>query len=230
MTIPMNGPPAVALEGANGTGKTYLARRAAAALADRCHLLAELSDSPAASLPGQVIAALRASGGQFLQSGTPRTETLLLAALHIHRHETLPRLSPGTVVLEDRGPLSAAVYQAAILHPGNQDAAVAAADQILTLIAEWRPLPTHTLLLTDDHGRCLARFQRRTGRPATADEAALITTTADLYDLIATRHLSGLTVVDRRLLDEEACTAAIARACRAAATPDPLQAKLEGTR
>ena len=86
---------AVAMEGANGTGKTYLARRAAAALGDRCHLLPELSESPAGTLAGQVIAALRDGGGQFLQSGTPRTETLLLAALQVHRHESLPALRPG---------------------------------------------------------------------------------------------------------------------------------------
>lgn len=147
----MTSPPAVALEGANGTGKTYLARRAAAALGDRCHLLAELSDSPPASLPGQVITALQACGGQFLRSGAPRTETLLLAALHVHRHEALPALSPGTVVvLEDRGPLSVAVYQAALLHPRDQDAALAAAGQILALIAQWRPLPAQMLLVTDE--------------------------------------------------------------------------------
>jgi dTMP kinase len=226
----MNGLPVVAVEGANGTGKTYLTRRAAAALADRCHLLAELSDSPPASLPGQAIAALQATGGQFLRSGTPRTETLLLAALQVHRHEALPRLSPGTVVLEDRGPLSVAVYQAAVLHPGDPDAAVASADRILSLIAQWRPLPSRTLLLTDEPGRCMKRFERRTGRPATSGEAALMTATVGLYGLIAARHPGKLTVVDRRLLDEDACAAAIAQAClAAAAAPEPPQAVQAGT-
>lgn len=225
----MDSPPAVALEGTNGTGKTYLARRAAAALADRCHLLPELPDSPPASLPGQVIAALRAGGGQFLRSGAPRTETLLLAALHVHRHEALPRLSPGTVVLEDRGPLSAAVYQAAVLCPDGQDAAVAAAGQILALIAAWRPLPARTLLLTDEPGRCLERFERRTGRPASPDETALMTAVAGLYGLVAARYPGQVTVVDRRVLDEDACAAAITQACLAAA-PEPLRAGQAGTR
>ena len=222
--------PAVALEGANGTGKTYLARHVAAALGDRCHLLAELSDSPANGLPGQVIAALRDSGGQFLQSGAPRTETLLLAALQVHRHEALTGLSPGTVVLEDRGPLSVAVYQAVILCPGDQDAALTAADRILALIAQWRPLPSRTLLVTDEPRRCLERFERHTGRPASADEADLMTAAAGLYGLIAARYPGEVTIVDRRLLDEEACTAAIAEACLAAAGLAPLAAWTGGSR
>ena len=179
---------AVAMEGANGTGKTYLARRAAAALGDRCHLLAELSESPAGTLTGQVIAALRDGGGQFLQSGTPRTETLLLAALQVHRHETLPALRPGTVMLEDRGPLSVAVYQAVILHPGDQDAALAAAERVLALIAQWRPLPSLTLLLADDPGRRQVRFEQRVRRPASCGEARLMNAAAGLYDLIAARR------------------------------------------
>jgi thymidylate kinase len=220
----------VALEGANGTGKTYLARRAAAALGDRCHLLAELPDSPAGGLPGQVVAALRDGGGRFLRSGVPRTETLLLAALQVHRHEALPALSPGTVVLEDRGPLSVAVYQAAVLHPGDQDAALAAAGQILALIAQWRPLPSRTLLLTDESCRCRERFEGRTGRPASAGEAALMTAVAGLYGLIAARHPGTVTIVDRRLLDEDACAAAIAGACLAAAAPEPLPSGQAGPR
>jgi thymidylate kinase len=226
----MTSPPAVALEGTNGTGKTYLARRAATALGDRCHLLAELPDSPAGGLPGQVIAALRDGGGRFLRSGVPRTETLLLAALQVHRHEALPALSPGTVVLEDRGPLSVAVYQAAVLHPGDQDAALAAADRILALIAQWRPLPRQTLLLTDESCRCRERFESRTGRPASADEAALMIVVASLYALIAARHPGTVTIVDRRLLDEDACAAAIADACLAAAAPEPLPAVQGGSR
>lgn len=215
----MDSPPAVALEGTNGTGKTYLARRAAVSLPGLCHLLPELPDSPPASLPGQVIAALRAGGGPFLRSGAPRTETLLLAALHVHRHEALPRLPPGTVVLEDRGPLSAAVYQAAVLCPADQDAAVAAAGQILALIAAWRPLPARTLLLTDAPERCLERFGRRTGRPASPDEAALMTAVAVLYSRVAARYPGQVSVVDRRVLDEDACAAAVTQACLTAAGP-----------
>jgi thymidylate kinase len=223
-------PPAVALEGANGTGKTYLARSAAAALADRCHLLAELFDSPPDGLQGQVIAALRNGGGQFLRLGVPRTETLLLAALQVHRHEALPALSPGTVVLEDRGPLSVAVYQAAVLHPSDQDAALTTAVKILAQMAQWRPLPALTLLLTDEPRRRLHRFEHRIGRPASADEADLMTSVAGLYDLIAAQHPGEVTVMDRRVLDEDACVSAITEACLAAAASPPLTAGTGGSR
>ena len=121
----MTAPAIVALEGANGVGKTYLAHRAAALLGSHCHLVAELPDSAAADLPGHVISALHATGDPFLRTGVPLTETLLLAALQVHRYESLPPLARGTVVLEDRGPLSVAVYQAVILHPGDPEAAFA---------------------------------------------------------------------------------------------------------
>jgi dTMP kinase len=203
-------PRAVALEGTNGTGKTYLARRAAALAGPSCHLAAELPDST--GLPAQVIAALRAGGGSFLRTGVPRTETLLLAALQVHRVEALPALPAGTTVLEDRGPLSVAVYQAVVLHPGNPAAALAAAEQILALIGQWRPLP-HALLLVDDPRRSRDRFTRRSGRPPSPGETQLMTEAADLYELIAARSPRGITVLDRRELDEDACASIIARTC-----------------
>jgi thymidylate kinase len=206
-------PHAVALEGTNGAGKTYLARRAAALAGPSCHLIPELPDS--GGLTAQVITALQAGGDPFLRTGVPRTETLLLAALQVHRAETLPPLASGTTVLEDRGPLSVAVYQAVILHPGNPAAALAAAEQILALIGQWRPLP-HALLLTDDPRRCRDRLTRRSGRPPSPGEAHLMTEAAGLYELIAARSPRGITILDRRELDEDACADAIARSCAAA--------------
>jgi len=212
----MAGPASVALEGANGTGKTYLARRAAGILGPRCHLVAELPDSPPAGLPGQVIAAMGRHGDPFLRSGTPRTETLLLAALQVHRHESLPSLPAEAVVLEDRSPLSVAVYQAVILHPGDQEAALATAGRLLALISQWRPPPDRVLLLADDPRRCQDRFARRAGRPASSGELELMTAAAGLYELIAARDPRALTILDRRVLDEEACTRAIVAACQGA--------------
>jgi thymidylate kinase len=206
-------PRAVALEGTNGAGKTYLARRAAALAGPSCHLAAELPDS--AGLPAQVVTALRAGGDPFLRTGAPRTETLLLAALQVHRMETLPALPDGTTVLEDRGPLSVAVYQAVILHPGDPATALAAAEQILALIGQWRPLP-HALLLIDDPRRCRDRFTQRSGRPPSPGETRLMTEAAGLYELIAARSPRGITILDRRELDEDACASIIARACAAA--------------
>jgi dTMP kinase len=176
----MTAPAIVALEGTNGIGKTYLARRAAALLGTRCHLVAELPDSTEASLPSRVISALQAAGDPFLRTGVPLTETLLLAALQIHRYESLPPLPSGTVVLEDRGPLSVAVYQAVILHPGDPEAALSRASQILTLISQWRPLPGRVLLLTDDPARCRDRADHRNGHAAGSSDLALMTAAARL--------------------------------------------------
>jgi len=214
----MTAPAIVALEGANGVGKTYLAHRAAALLGSRCHLVAELPDGAANDLPGKVISALQGAGDAFLRTGVPLTETLLLAALQVHRYESLPPLANGTVVLEDRGPLSVAVYQAVILHPDDLEAALDRASQILTLIRQWRPLPSRVLLLTDDPGRCRDRAAHRNGQAAGSSDLALIAAAAALYEQLAARDPAGYIVLDRRQIGEDACVSAIADVCTAAAT------------
>ncbi|MFJ6776377.1 hypothetical protein ACIQOV_36380 [Kitasatospora sp. NPDC091257] len=88
---------------------------AAAALGELCVPLLELPDSRPQGLAGQVIAALYTGGDRFLRTGHPRTETLLLAALQVHRYESLPAVGDGRTVLEDRGPASVTAYQAAVL-------------------------------------------------------------------------------------------------------------------
>lgn len=210
--------PWVSLEGINGVGKTYLAARAARVLGNRCVPLVELPDATPALLPGQVIAALRIAGDAFLRTGHPRTETLLLAALQVHRHESTTAL-PGQIVLEDRGPHSVAAYQAAILsgYDGRMDetAAVRIAHTILKVMAQWRPLPQKTLLLVDDPGRCLARFEARIGQRASSDEHALMARVGRIYQLLV--ESMPMYVVDRRQLDEDACVAAIVNACHRAA-------------
>lgn len=210
----------VSVEGINGVGKTYLAARAAAALGQECLPLAELPDSPGALLPGQIIAALHSRGDAFLRTGHPRTETLLLAALQVHRHEALLTEAAGRIVLEDRGPHSVAAYQAVILtagdiRPCDGENEVRWAFALTELIGRWRPMPQATLLLTDDPARCLARFQQRTGRRVTADEHALITRIGHLYERLAGAF--GMRVLDRRELDEQDCVTAIIDTCQALA-------------
>jgi dTMP kinase len=211
--------PWVTLEGTNGVGKTYLARHALQHLGARCVPLIELPDQAPALLPGQVIGALRATGDLFLRTGHPRTETLLLAALQVHRHETT-KIGPGQVVLEDRGPYSMAVYQAAILSvDAPLDEAFAVAGRILELLAPWRPLPTATLLLVDDPDHCLGRFEQRTGRQASPSEVALMQRVTSLYRLFAATSPQPFEILDRTHLDADACVRRIVAACDQAAAP-----------
>jgi len=187
----------VTVEGCNGVGKTHLVSAARVLLGTECIAVAELPDANPGSLPGQVIAALAAGGDLFLRGGAPFTETLLLAALQVHRYETTAPGAKCRLVLEDRGPLTVAVYQAAILEPDHDSAALATARQILAMITTWRPLPHTTVLLRDDPRECLHRFARRIGRAVRPDEARLISRAGDLYDLLA-GEVPGLIVLDRR--------------------------------
>lgn len=207
--------PWVSLEGVNGVGKTRLAQNVSATLGDGCVCLSELPDAAAGTLPAAVIAALRGHGDLFMRTGSPLTEMMLLSALQVHRWESLAASPPARLVLEDRGPYSVAVYQAAIF-AGDGDS-VTMAMRILDLIAGWRPLPTITLLLRDDPDRCLRQFEQRIDRSASSDERQLMARASDLYLQMAAAAPGGVTVIDRTGLSEQEATAIVLDACHRAA-------------
>ncbi|MFJ1708726.1 hypothetical protein [Kitasatospora sp. NPDC088346] len=70
---------------------------------------------------------------------------------------------------------------------------------------------------SDDPGRCLARFEQRTGWPSSADERALMARAARLYQLLAADRPDKYLVLDRRTTGEAEAVEFIARACRTAA-------------
>jgi len=207
----------VSIEGVNGVGKTHLAAEAARILGPALLPLIELPDSHPERLPGQVIAALRGGGDLFLRTGHPRTETLLLSALLVHRHENTDPPPGVEVVLEDRGVDSVAAYQAAILTEDDEHAHTLAR-QILHTMAMWRPLPDATVLLRDDPAACLRRFRHRIGRPASRDEQRLMARVDGLYTRLAAEEPHRFTLIDRRHTDEQAAVEAIITACLRAAT------------
>jgi dTMP kinase len=173
----------VTAEGPNGVGKTYLLAALARRLGDRCRLLSELTDAEGEHVPAQVIAAL-STGGSFLRTGHPRTETFALMALKVREHELVTGLATAPrIVLEDRGMDTVALYQAAILAGENAtDADVwALAQRIHATAAAWRPRPGLVLLILDDLQACLRRYAERVGRPMTEDEQRLVTRVLRLY-------------------------------------------------
>lgn len=211
------GLPWVSLEGPNGAGKTYLAQQATRQLGGACVLLSELPDAAAGTLPAAVIAALRSGGDLFLRGGLPLTETALLCALQVHRWESLAPPPAARVVLEDRGPWSVAVYQAVIADHGK-GSPMRLARWIMSVIGAWRPLPATTVLILDDPGLCVRRFEQRTGRPATASERQLMAGAAWAYTELAAGCPPGLIVIDRTVMPPAACADAIAAACVQAMT------------
>jgi thymidylate kinase len=209
--------PWVSLEGPNGVGKTYLAQRALQRLDGACLLLSELPDAAAGTLPAAVIGALRSGGDLFLRGGLPLTETALLCALQVHRWESLAPPPGARVVLEDRGPWSVAVYQA-VIASHSEGSPMRLARWIMSAIGAWRPLPATTLLLLDDPGLCVRRFEQRTGRQATASERQLMSAAASVYTELAASRPPGLTVIDRTAMTPASCADAIAASCLQAMT------------
>src|SRR5262249_55434919 len=106
----------VTVEGLNGVGKTHLASRLAARLGQGCRLISELTDLGTDQLSGQVIAAVAGPGATFLRPGHPLTERFTLLALKVLEYGRAGTdLAAASVIVEDRGVDTVAVYQAAIL-------------------------------------------------------------------------------------------------------------------
>ena len=144
-------------------------------------LVSEITDHEPATVPGQIVAALSACGDVFLRTGHPLTETFALLALKVHAYGEAAAAfgEDPEIALEDRGPDTVAVYQAAILEPsGSLPDTLELAKRISAVAARWRPFPDLTLLLTDDPETCAERFARRLGRPLQLSERILMTRAA----------------------------------------------------
>ncbi|MBI1759050.1 MAG: thymidylate kinase [Actinobacteria bacterium] len=195
----------VSVEGLNGVGKTYLSQRLAARLGAGCRLLGELTDARQDEVTARVIGALTRPGATFLRTGHPLTETFALLALKVREFEQLQPPPPGvSVIVEDRGVDTVAVYQAAILTAGRPvGEAVDVVDRVHQAAAAWRPAPDVTLLIIDDLDTCVARFADRTGVPVSTADRALLMRVADLYTRLAAAHPDRFQVIERSGRSEE---------------------------
>ncbi|WP_433358837.1 thymidylate kinase [Streptosporangium sp. CA-115845] len=199
------------IEGINGVGKTTTARALAAALGERCLLLAELTDQPGDTLPGRVISALAAQDDVCLRTGHPVVETLALLALKIREIERLAAY-PTTreVVIEDRGVDTVAVYQAAILcaHVPEADPAHVAR-HVLSSVSRWLPPPDATILLTGDREVCMRRFADRIGRTLAPQDLRVIEQADALYTGLAAAEPHRYSVIDTAGRSAEAVADAV---------------------
>jgi dTMP kinase len=190
----------VSVEGLNGVGKTFLTSRLAARLGPTCRVLSELTDHGPDGLTGRVIAAMSRPGGTFLRTGHPLTETFALLALKVYEYEHLRRTrEPNAApVVEDRGPDTVAVYQAAIMTAGQPHAAAAGlVEAILSAAAMWRPLPDVTLLLVDDLDTCIDRFAARLGTAVDLADREMLSRVDRLYRDLAAAHPHRFRIINR---------------------------------
>ncbi|MEV7775940.1 thymidylate kinase [Kitasatospora sp. NPDC086791] len=193
----------VSTEGLSGVGKSHLTALAARLLDADLLCVEEFSRRRHRrdDLGSRIITAMvdAAAGDHFLRAGLPASETLLLLAVQMHTWETTwHALAAGTTVIEGRSLHSVAVYQAVVLHPDDDRAALNCARRILAEAAAWRPLPDLVILLTDDPGQALTRAEQRDRRPFTPDELAVHHRSARLFEALAADDPHHVRVLDRR--------------------------------
>lgn len=194
----------VSLEGINGVGKTRAARAMAVRMGASCARLDELTDSVSGTISNHVINAMmrRGGGDVFLRTGHPLVETLALLALKVRAREVKLDVEPFNgnfvkVALEDRGLDSVAVYQAAILAEGRSNVdAVELAQELLSIVTQWCPLPDATILMTGDVAECVSRWTDRLGVSVGAQELKLLQLIDSLYRSLATFDPKRYTVLD----------------------------------
>ncbi|MEV7775936.1 thymidylate kinase [Kitasatospora sp. NPDC086791] len=203
----------VTLEGTNAVGKTRLAAQAAAVLGPDCVVLTELPDTDPDTLPGQVVAALAGEHDPFLRTGHPLTETFALLALAVRRRE---QPHGASVIIEDRGSDSVAVYQALVVADATGTEPYPILRQLLAVADRWRPRADVTLLLRGDPAVCQTRWQQRAGRPLTADETDYLYRAAALYDRLADDDPGRYLVVDLDKTTDQGALGILTAACRPA--------------
>ncbi|MEU6562611.1 dTMP kinase [Nocardia nova] len=191
----------VSIEGRSGVGKTTAARAVASAFGRRCLLVDELTDQPGDTLPGLVIAALHATGGDsvFLRTGHPVAETLAFLALQVHKAERLVGrdLTGVEVIVEDRGVDTVAACQASILCSHYPQVRLEPVVQrVLSSLRRWSVFPDATILLTGDPAVCTERFGERIGHPLAARDVALLDQIDDLYRAAAAADPGRFTALD----------------------------------
>jgi dTMP kinase len=194
--------PLVSVEGISGAGKTYLTSQ----LVSSCQVAAigefsERLSADARALGDELLRALitEAQGDHFLRSGYPGTETVLLIAVKAFDFEQcVSWLAQGRTVVEGRSLDSVAVYQSLITHADDFERARSEANAILTLAAQWRPLPDLTILIIDDVATAVGRAETRDGRRFTEEQWSIHCRAATMFSLLAAEHDDRFRVIDRR--------------------------------
>jgi dTMP kinase len=205
MTAIMHAPPRgplVSIEGISGVGKSYLTSRLVSAgeIAAIGEFSERLSGAERTLGDGLLHALItEAHGEHFLRSGHPGTETLLLIAVKTFDYDQcLPLLTQARTVIEGRSLDSIAVYQSLITHGDNFDRAYADANAILTLAAQWRPLPDLTILIIDDVATAVGRAETRDRRRFSDEQWGIHCKAAAMFSLLAADQAARFRVIDRR--------------------------------
>jgi len=194
----------VSLEGISGCGKSYILSKLREELVNLpVTFIEEVEDRESRGLDQGIIALFKRHADCFFRSGHPQTETLLLMALKAYDAEVsiAPALAAGHIVIEDRSIDSVAVYQAAILHPGEETRQEEAAHKISHAICQWRMAPHITFLIQDDFATSVERAQRRIAHTFAPNELTFLREIDALYERYMLSYQPRIICLDRRQMD-----------------------------
>jgi thymidylate kinase len=197
------------LEGIRGSGKSYILSRLREALQGvPVTFVEEVEDRGSCDLDQSIVTLLRkhSAGDHFFRSGHPHTETLLLMALKAYDGEEriTPALSAGTIIIEDGGIHTFAVYQALLFDPSDPKKQLEAANMLYRLACQWRPPSDVTFLLEEEFATALERTQQRSASSYTPKEQAFLRAAASLYErYVEQPEHQNIIRLDRRRMEIE---------------------------
>jgi dTMP kinase len=113
----------------------------------------------------------------------------------------VPSLAAGRIVIQDRGIDSVAIYQAVILHPGDEARQLEAARQIYHATCQWCMAPHVTFLIQDDFAASIERAQQRIAHTFAPNELALLRSIETLYNRYALCYPQRIICLDRRHME-----------------------------
>jgi dTMP kinase len=188
-------------EGISGVGKSFFCEQLQTISQDLpIKFVSEIIDRHGDSMDSRIITLLRESGDRFFQNPYPLTTTFLLFAHTMYDAEAKirPALTDGHILIKDRYIDSVAVYQALLLCPHSFEQQIALANELYQIGTRWYPAPDVTFLIEDKFDTAIHRAQERNGDCYRADELAILSGAAQLYDIYAQQHPSRIVRLNRQ--------------------------------
>jgi len=184
----------ITLEGPEGTGKTFFLNQLSESNPDLYTVL----EFPNEGFGKVIYSALSQNSDEFFRHGFPSSEALFFFSmkLYVFEDQVLPALNEGKIVIEDRGVDTTALYSAILMNEKHGGEIFDYYDKLVSIKAQFSPLPDKTILLLPDKNKSLKRAQKRDGRRYNDSELEFLDKIHDNYKLLSERGIERINTLN----------------------------------